>query len=198
MKAYCGFDDFEKVFEKKRMIGDAIGEFQGKNKAARQNIALMQQRIVQIEHLADRAEKQGVLLKSQISKVNDAHTMNKILTIEKMIKAKQENDDLQRKRDAIFRIREDRNRAHSFNNSVGKYRTEKFRQMSMLEDQHFREALSEKQSQTLEVKRSRADKVREDKQRLRDKLRRYEVSAFLRSSSGPTRPGRTTRTRCCS
>lgn len=53
---------------------------------------MMQQRLVQIEHLADRAEKQSVLLRNQIDKINDAHTMTKILTIERMIKAKMEHD----------------------------------------------------------------------------------------------------------
>jgi len=52
----------------------------------------MQQRLVQIEQLADRAEKQSMLLRNQIDKINDAHTMTKILTIERMIKAKMEND----------------------------------------------------------------------------------------------------------
>ena len=45
----------------------------------------------------------------------------------------------------------------------------------MIEDKHFQDALTEKKSQTLEVKRSRADRIREDKLRLKDKLRRYEV-----------------------
>ena len=48
IRTYCGLDDFEKVFEKKKLIGEAIDEFHGKNKATRQNIALMQQRLVQI------------------------------------------------------------------------------------------------------------------------------------------------------
>ena len=197
IKAYCGFDDFEKVFEKKKMIGDAIGEFQGKNKATRQNIALMQQRISQIEHLAERADKQSVLLRNQMNKVNEAHTMAKILTIEKMIRVKQENDELERKRDMIFRIREGRSRKNSLHQSIDKYRTEKLRQLSFLEERHFQDALTEKKNQTLEVKRSRADKVREDKQRLKDRLRRYEVLSLSLSNSKQTRLARTTRTRCC-
>lgn len=50
-----------------------------------------QQRLYQMEHLADRAEKQSMLLRNQIDKINDAHMMTKILTIEKMIKAKMEH-----------------------------------------------------------------------------------------------------------
>ena len=158
----------------------------------------MQQRIVQIEHLAERADKQSVLLRNQINKVNEAHTMAKILTIEKMIKIKQENDDLQRKRDIVFRIREGRSRTNSLHNSIDKYRTEKLRQLSLLEEKHFRDALTEKKNQTLEVKRSRADKVREDKQRLKDRLRRYEVTMTQLSNSKSNRLARIIRTRCYS
>jgi hypothetical protein len=35
-----------------------------------------------------------MLMKNQIDKINDAHMMTKILTIEKMIKAKMEHDEL--------------------------------------------------------------------------------------------------------
>lgn len=66
----------------------------------------MQQRLVQIEHLAELADKQSVLLKNQIERINDAHTMTKILTIERMIKAKMEHDELQKRKENIFRIRE--------------------------------------------------------------------------------------------
>ena len=48
VRTYCGLDDFEKVFEKKKLIGEAIDEFHGKNKVTKQNISLMQQRLVQI------------------------------------------------------------------------------------------------------------------------------------------------------
>lgn len=65
----------------------------------------MQQRLVQIEHLAELADKQSVLLKNQIERINDAHTMAKILTIERMIKAKMEHDELQKRKENIFRIR---------------------------------------------------------------------------------------------
>lgn len=55
---------------------------------SKENIVKAQQRLVQIEQLADKAEKQSVLIKNQIEKINDAHMMTKILTIEKMIKVK--------------------------------------------------------------------------------------------------------------
>ena len=42
----------------------------------------------------DKADKQSMLLKSQIDKLNEAHMMTKLLTIEKMIKAKQEHEGL--------------------------------------------------------------------------------------------------------
>ena len=92
VKAYCGIDDFEKIFEKKKLIAEAISEFKEKNKTSKNSISLMQQRIVQMEQMADRAEKQSVLLRNQIDKINDAHTVTKILTIERMIKAKMEHD----------------------------------------------------------------------------------------------------------
>ncbi len=48
---------------------------------SKENIVKAQQRLIQIEQLADRAEKQSVLIKNQIEKINDAHMMTKILTI---------------------------------------------------------------------------------------------------------------------
>ena len=74
------------------MIAEAISEFKEKNKTSKNSISLMQQRIVQMEQMADRAEKQSVLLRNQIDKINDAHTVTKILTTERMIKAKMEHD----------------------------------------------------------------------------------------------------------
>ena len=124
--------------------------------------------------------------------------MAKILTIEKMIKIKQENDDLQRKRDVVFRIREGRSRNNSLHQSIDKYRTEKLRQMSLLDEKHFQHALAEKKNQTLEVKRSRADKVREDKQRLKDRLRRYEVLMIQFSNSKSSRQEKIMKERCYS
>jgi hypothetical protein len=105
MKQYYGIDEFEKLFEKKKLIVDAIDEYKSKNKDSKYNIVRAQQRLFQIEQLAERAEKQSMLLKSQIDKINDAHMMTKILTIEKMIKAKMEHDELERKKTTIFRIR---------------------------------------------------------------------------------------------
>jgi hypothetical protein len=67
--------------------------------------------------LAEKAEKQSMLLKNQIDKINDAHMVTKILTIEKMIKAKMEHDELEKRKNTIFRIREDRNRASLLNRS---------------------------------------------------------------------------------
>ena len=58
-----------------------------------------------------------MLLKNQIDKLNDAHMMTKLLTIEKMIRAKQEHDDLERRRNSIFRIREEKRRASLLNQS---------------------------------------------------------------------------------
>jgi len=72
-------------------VVNAIQDFKLKNKDAKAGIMKAQQRLVQIEQLAERADKQSVLLKNQIEKLNEAHMMVKILTIEKMIKAKQEH-----------------------------------------------------------------------------------------------------------
>ena len=66
----------------------------------------------------------------------------------------------------------------------------------MMEEKSFQDALTEKKSQTIEVKRSKADGIREDKLRLKEKLRRYEVRLCLFSNSKWTRPGRTTNPRC--
>ena len=68
----------------------AINEYRDKNKHSKENILKVQQRLYQIEQLAERAEKQGMIMRNQIDKINDAHMMTKILTIEKMIKAKME------------------------------------------------------------------------------------------------------------
>lgn len=67
--------------------------------------------------MADQAEKQAMLMKNQIDKINDAHMMTKILTIEKMIKAKMEHDELEKRKNTIFRIREEKNRASLLNRS---------------------------------------------------------------------------------
>lgn len=58
-----------------------------------------------------------MLLRNQIDKINDAHMMTKILTIEKMIKAKMEHEGLEKRKNMIYRIREDRNRASLLNRS---------------------------------------------------------------------------------
>jgi RNA-binding protein YhbY len=58
-----------------------------------------------------------MLLRNQIDKINDAHTITKILTIEKMIKVKMEHDDMEKKKNIIFRIREDKHRASLVNRS---------------------------------------------------------------------------------
>ena len=105
-----------------------------------------------------------------MNKVNEAHTMTKILTIEKMIKAKMEHDELQKKRESIFRIREDRHRPSVYN----QYRTEKLRQMSYFDSKRLKEAINLEKSYTIDAKRSKADQVREEKQRHKDRQKRYE------------------------
>jgi hypothetical protein len=174
-RAYCGINDFEQLFEKKRLLGEAIEEFHGKNKLSKEEINKMQRRLFQIEHLAERADKQSVLLRGQIERINEAHTVTKLLTIERMIKAKAEHDELQRRRENNFRIREEKQKVAFFNQSRGGYRNEKQRQLSFIESKMVRDAYLQQKSQTVEVNRRGADKVREDKARLRDKLRRYEL-----------------------
>jgi hypothetical protein len=176
MHLYFGIDEFEKLFEKKKLIVDAIQEYQSKNKDSKQSIEKAQQRLYQIEHLADRAEKQSMLLKNQIDKINDAHMMTKILTIEKMIKAKMEHDELEKRKNTIFRIREEKNRASLLNRSRNEYKTEKLRQMSLLESKIIKDCMDERKYETIEAKKSRADKVKEDKQRIKERIKRYEVN----------------------
>jgi len=48
MQGYFGIDEFEKLFEKKKLIVDAISEFQAKNKDSKQGILRAQQRLFQI------------------------------------------------------------------------------------------------------------------------------------------------------
>lgn len=47
-KGYYGIDDFEKIFEKKRLIIDTIDEYKTKNKESKYNILRAQQRLYQI------------------------------------------------------------------------------------------------------------------------------------------------------
>lgn len=47
-KGYYGIDDFEKIFEKKRLIIDTIDEYKSKNKESKYNILRAQQRLYQI------------------------------------------------------------------------------------------------------------------------------------------------------
>ena len=68
---------------------EAIQQYKTQNKDSRAGILKAQQRLMQIEQLVDKADKQSMLLKNQIEKLNEAHMMTKLLTIEKMIKAKQ-------------------------------------------------------------------------------------------------------------
>lgn len=85
---HYGIDEFEKVYEKKKIICEALTEFHDKNKLSKANIMRARQRLYQIEQLTEKADRHSMLLKNQIEKINDAHMMNKILTIEKMIRMK--------------------------------------------------------------------------------------------------------------
>ena len=100
-----------------------------------------------------------------------------------MIRAKMENDELQKKKDTIFRIREEKHKASMINRSRNEYKHERLRQMSLVESKILQNLKDEKKSQTIEVKRNTAEKVREQKSRLRDRLRRYEVTVIRLSNS---------------
>jgi len=50
------------------------------------DIQKAKQRIYQIAQLNDKANKQSVLMRNQINKINDAHMMSKILMMEKIVK----------------------------------------------------------------------------------------------------------------
>ena len=47
-KKFYGIDEFEKVFEKKKIIINAINEYHDKNKQSKYNIIKVQQRLYQI------------------------------------------------------------------------------------------------------------------------------------------------------
>lgn len=64
--------------------------------------------------------------------------------------------------------------------------------MSLLESKIIRDCIDEKKYETIEEKRSRADKVKEDKARIKDRIKRYEVTLTLYSNSRSSRVGRTT------
>lgn len=65
--------------------------------------------------------------------------------------------------------------------------------MSLIESKTIKECLDEKKYETIEMKKSKADKVKEDKQRLKDKIKRYEVLHPPFSNSKWSRRRRTTR-----
>ena len=115
-----------------------------------------------------------MLLKNQIEKLNEAHMMTKLLTIEKMIKAKQEHEGLEKRRNSIFRIREEKRRASLLNQSRKQHRTMQLRQMSLYEGGGHTHK-NESKYATIEENRNRAERVREEKQRRKERLQRYEV-----------------------
>ena len=52
------------------------------------------QRVIQIEQLNDKVERQTSLLKSQIQKITDVHNISKLLMMEKIVKLQRETDEL--------------------------------------------------------------------------------------------------------
>jgi lysozyme family protein len=50
--------------------------------------------------------------------------------------------------------------------------------MSLLESKVIKECMDEHKYETIESKKSRADKVKEDKLRIKDRIKRYEVALY--------------------
>lgn len=63
------------------------------------------QRIVQIEQLNDKVERQTSLLRSQIEKINDAHNVSKLLMMEKIVRLQRETEEMEKKRNNCFKVR---------------------------------------------------------------------------------------------
>ena len=59
---------------------------------AKHSYSKAKQRIVQIEQLNDKVERQTSLLKSQIAKITDVHNISKLLMMEKIVKLQRETD----------------------------------------------------------------------------------------------------------
>ena len=51
---------------------------------------------------------------------------------------------MEKKKNTIFRIREDRHRASLVNRSRNEYKTEKLRQLSLIESKNIKEVINEK------------------------------------------------------
>lgn len=68
--------------------------------------------------------------------------------------------------------------------------------MSLLESKILKDCIDEQAYETIELKKLKADKIKEDKQRLKDKIKRYEVYFYLFSNSSSTKPVKIIRTRC--
>jgi hypothetical protein len=66
----------------------------------------------------------------------------------------------------------------------------------MIDSKNVQNAYIERKNQTLEVKWSRAEKVREEKQRRKDRLKRYEVHMCTCSNSRWIKPRRIISRRC--
>jgi len=66
----------------------------------------------------------------------------------------------------------------------------------MIDSRNMQNAYIERNNQTMEVKWSRAEKVREEKQRRKDRLKRYEVLMLIHSNSRWTRPRRIILIKC--
>ncbi len=115
---YYDIDEFQKIYEKKRLLADAIHEYRQKNKYSKENILRAKQRIYQIQQLNDKATKQTVMMRNQMDKINQSHMLARILMMQKMVKIQKENQTMENKRNQYFRIREERDRAMYVSKSI--------------------------------------------------------------------------------
>ena len=67
---------------------------------------------------------------------------------------------MEKRKNAIFRIREERHRTSLINRSRNEYKTEKIRQLSLLESKNIKDVINEKKYETIEEKRVKTDKIK--------------------------------------
>jgi len=59
-----------------------------------------------------------------------------------MIKVKMEHEEMEKRKNAIFRIREERHRTSLINRSRNEYKTEKIRQLSLIESKNIKDVIN--------------------------------------------------------
>lgn len=109
-----GIDVFEAMFNKKKTINLLLEKEKRVKKEVKDSYQKAKQRIVQIDQLNDKVERQTSLLQSQIQKINDAHNVSKLLMMEKIVKLQRETAELERKKNKCFEAKIEKERASNF------------------------------------------------------------------------------------